>query len=413
MKFFRLRIICLLGALLAMLSYSAAADVTVSGVVKDKSSKKRLESVSVILEGSNIGTVTNSDGYFSLTVPDSVMVESLRIEHLGYQTSIVELDRKDAGQHLTLWLLPTARVLGEVTVYGADPRSLIEQALEKIPQNYPLSANMFSSFYRETIQKGRRYIGVSEAIVNVQKTSYKRRGISSDRVSVVKGRRLVSQNSNDTLAVKIAGGPTLPIVMDIAKNDELLFSPGELEYYDFKLEPMSTIDDRLQYVVSFRPVVKVAYPLHKGLVYIDLETLSFTRAEFALDMSDKDKATKSILYKKPRGLHFKPQEMEFTVAYRQQDGKTYLNYVRTKTRFKCDWRRRLFSSAYTVSAEMVMVDRDDNPEGTISRKESFGGRDIFYDVVDDFGDADFWRGFTIIEPSESLEKAVDKLSRPR
>lgn len=40
----------------------------------------------------------------------------------------------------------------------------------------------------------------------------------------------------------------------------------------------------------------------------DRERLSFTRAEMSLDMQNKSKATTAILYKKPLGLRFKPQE---------------------------------------------------------------------------------------------------------
>ena len=128
-------------------------------------------------------------------------------------------------------------------------------------------------------------------------------------------------------------------------------------------------------------------------------------------MSDRSKATNAILRKKPHGLHFKPQEVAFTVTYRLEDGVSYLNYIKTNTRFKCDWKRRLFSSGYTTCAEMVMVDRIDDPEEGISRKLAFGNNDIFYDAVTDYWDADFWKGYNIIEPTESLDKAVIKLKK--
>ena len=38
---------------------------TVTGVVKDKENKKKLENVNVSVPGTNIGTVTNSDGVFA------------------------------------------------------------------------------------------------------------------------------------------------------------------------------------------------------------------------------------------------------------------------------------------------------------------------------------------------------------
>ena len=41
---------------------------TVTGVVKDKENKKKLENVNVSVPGTNIGTVTNSDGVFALKI---------------------------------------------------------------------------------------------------------------------------------------------------------------------------------------------------------------------------------------------------------------------------------------------------------------------------------------------------------
>lgn len=384
--------------------------IVISGIVKEKAHKKPLAGTSLSVPGSNIATVTNGDGFFSIKIPREMLGAGIKAEYIGYASTVFESKMPDPGNEImTVWLDPLPEMLDEITVYGAKPRELVEQAINKIPQNYPSSQNLFSSFYRETIQKGKRYIGISEAIVDVFKRPYKSRNIGGDRVQIVKGRRLLSQRNNDTIAVKIVGGPTLPVVLDVVKNENALFSLPELDYYEFRMEPMTSIDERRQFVVSFKPKVKVDYALYKGKVYIDLENHSFTRAEFSLDVSDKEKATRVMLFKKPHGLRFKPQEMEFIVTYKYQAGVSYLNYIRTKIRFKCDWKRRLFSSGYTAYAEMVMVDRNDEPQHDIPRKEAFRQKDIFSDLVDNFNDGDFWKDYNIIEPTESLEKAVLKL----
>ena len=40
-------------------------EVIISGVVKDKDSRKKLENVNIAVIGSNVGTVTNADGAFT------------------------------------------------------------------------------------------------------------------------------------------------------------------------------------------------------------------------------------------------------------------------------------------------------------------------------------------------------------
>lgn len=405
-------LLCCIAAVSVAQEPSDASFVTITGTVKDKDTKKSLGNVSISLDDTNIGTVSNNDGTFSLTIPVANSDGRIKVEQLGYFSSLIPLSGLPSnGKHITIQMTSSAKMLKEVIVRSGKPEEIVVKALEKIPDNYSRDKNLFTAFYRETVQKGRRYIGVSEAIIDVYKTPYTRRMSNGERVQIKKGRRLISLNKRDTLSVKIEGGPTLPVLVDFVKNGDFLFDYTDLAYYHFEMEKPVSIDDRMQYVIRFSPKVKLSYALCRGLLYIDQETLSFSKAEFELDMSDRYKATNAILRKKPRGLRFKPQEMAFTVTYRLADGVSYLNYIKTTTRFKCDWKRRLFSSGYTTDAEMVMVDRVGNPQEGIHSKQSFGKDDIFYDAVTDYWDADFWKGYNIIAPTESLDKAVVKLKK--
>ena len=89
-----------------------------------------------------------------------------------------------------------------------------------------------------------------------------------------------------------------------------------------------------------------------------------------------------------------------------------MNYVRNEVRFKCDWKRRLFSTGYTILSEIVITDERMQPDVmAISRKQSFKQGQSLSDKVDDFRDENFWQDYNIIEPTESLESAVDKLKK--
>ena len=270
---------------------------------------------------------------------------------------------------------------------------------------------MLTAFYRETVQKRRLYISVSEAVMDVYKTPYDKRDPELDKVQLQKGRRLLSQKGSDTLAVKVVGGPNLALYLDIVKNGDALLSMDNLNYYEFRMEEPVNLDNRMQYVISFRPRVSLMYALFIGKLYIDRERLTFTRADFSLDMANRVKAVEAILHKKPLGLRFRPQEVSYLVTYKQQDSKTYLNYIQNVIRFKCDWKKKLFSSSYTAYAEMVVTDRKEHEFSNISNKNAFKQKQIFYDLVDEYWNEDFWKSYNIIEPTESLEHAVDKLKK--
>ena len=205
------------------------------------------------------------------------------------------------------------------------------------------------------------------------------------------------------------GGPVQPVQLDIAKNLDFLFNEEDLKCYEFTMLEPTTINDRQQYVVAIEPKWSLDWALFYGKLYIDRETLAFTRAELSLDMSDIDKATRMMLVKKPIGVKFKPKELVTLIDYRYEDGVTRLSYVRNTFRFNCDWKRRLFATAFTAVCEMVVTDKAMAEVHPIAGRDSFDSRDAFYDKVDYFRDPHFWEDYNIIEPSESLDKAIDKL----
>ena len=154
----------------------------------------------------------------------------------------------------------------------------------------------------------------------------------------------------------------------------------------------------------------MAYALYHGKLYIDQETLAFTRVELTLDMNDRQKATEAMLVRKPLGVRFRPRELSLLVDYRQgSNGVMRLSYMRTTFRFNCDWKRRLFATSFTATCEMAVTSTTDRDVQPIRGRDSFDQRDAFFDKVDYFRDPAFWQDYNIIEPTESLDKAVLRL----
>jgi hypothetical protein len=402
--------VMLLASISPLAAQNGESFYTVSGVVKDAQTRKTLGYVNVSVPGTNIGTITNSEGEFALKIKTALNVKEVEFSHLAYKNSRIPVN--GTSFETVVSLIPNPRMLKEVIIRPEIPRQLIEQAIDKIPVNYSKTADLFSGFYRETAQKGKRYIQVSEAVVNLYKDGYER-SLFKDRVRIYKGRQLLSQKASDTLAVKLMGGPTLAVTLDIVKNPDVLLDKEILPCYDYAMEDPVSIDNRLQYVISFKPSVILPIPLYNGKYYIDQETLAFTRVEFSLDMQDIDKAINMMLIRKPLGLRFRPSEFSFLITYKRQNGLYYLNYVRSEAKFKCDWKKRLFSSKYDLVSEMVTTDRMAQPNEPIPYKEAFKPDQAFSDKVPAFYDSKYWESYNIIEPTESLEAAVNKLMKQK
>ena len=391
-------------------SHNLEKTIVISGYIKDSDTKRPLASANITVPGTAIGTVANAEGKFTLKVPSIYQDEMLEVSHIGYSNTSLPINSAMLSS-INIFLSPYSNSLSEVIVYSNNPRLIVEEAIRKIPINYSDKTNMLTAFYRETIQKRNHYIGISEAVIDIYKTSYVNRLINKDKVQILKGRRLLSQNNRDTLSVKMAGGPALSIFMDLVKNQQLFLNSNDLMYYEFWMEDPVSIDDRIQLVIGFKPRYKSEIALLNGKLFIDRNELALSRAEFKLDLSDKAKAISTILIKKPMGLRFTPQEVSYIVTYKEKDGKSYLSYINNIIRFKCDWKRRLFATGFKVNTEMVITDRSSENVVSIANKEAFGAREVFYDKVNSYWDGDFWTEYNIIEPTESLENAALRLKK--
>lgn len=76
----------------------------------------------------------------------------------------------------------------------------------------------------------------------------------------------------------------------------------------------------------------------------------------------------------------------------------------------------LFTIKVKSSSEMVVVDLQEQPRADVqrnlpARERPFEKSQIFDDTAEQNWDRDFWKEYNIIEPTESLERAVEKLKR--
>lgn len=379
---------------------------TLSGKVTDAKTRKPMAHVSVT--DRSVGTVTNEAGEFTLKLQKAP--KTVTFSCLGYKTQRLDASAM-GGVRVEVRLEPSSVMLDEIVVRGADAKELVLRAMEKIYDNYPDEPNLLRGFYRETVEKRSHFTSISEGVVDVYKTGYDKDDWR-DGVAILKGRRLLSQRPSDTLSVKLQGGPVMPIMLDVVKQRDILLNEEELNNYTFRYVTMSKADDRNQYVVEIAPLYVLPYALYRGRLYIDQETLAFTRIDLSLDMSDPGKVTQMILKKKPLGLRFTPHELSIYIDYKTDNGVTRINYIRNVIRFRCDWKRKLFKSNYTVTSEMVVTDRQEGKElKPIKSRDTFNRKDNFYDKVVYFNDPDFWGNENIIEPTEDLLKGIEKIKR--
>ncbi len=100
--------------LFAALPLSAMAEegIRISGTVMDNQ-KEPLIGVSISVDGTTLGTITDLDGHFYLTVPDKK--SKLNISYIGYKTQVITVG---SDINFVVTLLEDNELLDEVVVVG-------------------------------------------------------------------------------------------------------------------------------------------------------------------------------------------------------------------------------------------------------------------------------------------------------
>ena len=382
--------------------------IIIEGQVRDAQNKERIANAAITVKGTAVGTVSNTEGEFILKIPKDLNAKYFAVSHISYLTKTISVN-EHARTKMTILLEPQIVQLGGVHVLKADPKEVVLKTYEKIKKNYSLNPNMMKGFYRESIRQRRDYISITEAVVDIYKLAYD--DSRFDQVSIFKGRKGVNVKKADTLNVMLQGGPAVLLYLDVAKYPEIGIELINWENYHFRFLDFVTIDDKHNYVIEFTPTRKLDYPLYFGKIYIQQDNLAITRAEFSMDISDLEKATRLFIVKKPPGMIFVPTATNYLVTYKEQDGKYFLNYLKIELKFKSDWKRKLFRNNYTVISEMAITDRREVDVAKIPNAERFKPNMIMSREVGAFYDEDFWGKDNIIEPEEAIEKAIRRITK--
>ncbi|MDX9726736.1 MAG: carboxypeptidase-like regulatory domain-containing protein [Bacteroidales bacterium] len=385
--------------------------LTFRGKVVDQETGLPLVFASVAVKETNVATVTNIDGEFVIKIAETQTARNLEVTYLGYKNATVPLtDLRADGFKNVIEMVQAPIPIKEIVVKPIDPESIVRSAISRINRNYIDLPNLMTAFYRETIRKNRTYVSIGEAVVEIFKAPYNN-DLRFDGARLYKGRKGSDVERMDTVLFKLQGGPVTVLQLDIVKNTMDIFTFDAMDYYDYSLLSVVEIDERPHYVISFKQKPSVDNPMFLGNLYIETSSYTLTEAEFGFNLEDKEAASSIFIKKKPLGMEVTPEVATYRVKYREQDGKSYLTYSRAEVKFKVNWKKKLFNTYYTTMSEMAITDRTTEEVIKIAGKEKLRYNDVFSEQVEAFADPEFWGDYNVIEPDQSIESAIRRLSR--
>lgn len=390
-------------------TFSAAQNTftELKGTIVDANNNAPLVFADLVIDGTNISTISNTEGEFVLKIPDHLLSKEVTISYLGYKTQSLTVNALKAAPKIKLQSAFTQ--LESVNISRPkDAESLVRATLKLKGENYFTDNTVMTAFYRETIKKRRKNASLSEAVVKIHKQPYT--SGKKDVVSLVKARKNTNYSRLDTVALKLQGGPFSTLYTDMIKYPQFIFDNKSLSEYDFTFDTSTQVNNKLVYVVNFKQKPSVTYPLYHGKLFIDAESKALTSAIYSLNVSNQELASKMFVRRKPRQVKVYPTEANYRVNYRVHNGKWYYGYSNTLLAFKVKWKGKLFNSKYTLNSEMAVTDWAINTP-SFERSTLIKPTTILIDQASGFSDPEFWGQYNIIEPEKSIESAIKKISK--
>jgi len=383
--------------------------VSYSGKVVDSKSLKPLIFASISVIETNIATVTNTEGKFTIKIPNDQLNGEIKVSYMGYKNFTKQISELKKNKSNILKMEIVSVNLTEVSVFPNNPRMLIEKVISERLKNYQDKPVLMTAFYRETIQKRRSYVGLSEAVVEIYKQPYK--SFRNDAVRLHKGRQSRDVKNMDTLLFKLQGGPHSTLMLDIIKDPYMILSEDVLDGYEYSYINITRVDGQLNYVIEFKQRSHITTPLFYGKFYINVDNFAISSAYFSLNTENRSEASAMFIKKKPFGVTVYPTSANYLIKYIEKDGKWYYNYARGEVNFKVKWKKRFFNTNFTTMVEMAVTDWEDAKDKPFKPSDRIKMNVIMSDAVNGFSDKDFWGELNTIEPEKSIESAIKKISK--
>ncbi|MCI1647302.1 MAG: carboxypeptidase-like regulatory domain-containing protein [Bacteroides sp.] len=381
----------------------------ISGTLLDKDTGRPVQNATVFVRSASIGNITNQDGAFKLSLPDSLANSLVAFSHLGYVAQEIEVSAL-IGRDNILSMEPKIIPLQEVLIRLVEPKKLLREMMDYRSKNYSLTPVYLTTFYREGVQLKNKFQNLTEAVFKVYKAPVVD-PYALDQVKLLKMHRIDNREKTDSLVAKIRAGIQACLQLDIMKNLPDFFSFDSSDNaYVYTSGDVTYMDNRSVNVVYFKQRNEIKGPLHCGELYIDSENGALLQARFEIQPKYIKQATRLFVVRQAQKVNLTTQKIVYTVSYKPWNGIYYVHHIRGDLYFKMKRKHWLLSNPTLHTwFEMVTCRVDTEQVERFSRAERLPTRTVFADTQFKY-DENFWEDFNFIPLEEELSKVMEKVS---
>jgi len=376
---------------------SQAQKITISGKAIDNETKEPLPFATIGIKGKSVGTITNLHGEFDFHIPREFQNDLFVINMLGYQTYEAPVWTLLGSTSLVIEVKKSTLVLDEVLVADSlNGGEILQIALSRIEQNYPMQPYLMDGFYRDIKKVGGTYVSLLEAAVKIYDEDYREprnKFKLRERVGLLEVRRSIGYESKVTTYFDQDN-----LLEDLLLHNSIRYRhfPAEQIFFNsLKREKDSYYNGHEIFVVTLKQVYLLKIFVEKG-------TYAIIHTEY--ESNQEEDLTKK------RGLESKFVNLKRSIDFKLFEGKYYLNYITVNS--KVNWyniKTKELKFETELNQSLLINEIFPNSPNRITSTEKMRNYGLQYQDLP--YNKEFWDNYNVIKESPLDRKIINDLEK--
>ena len=460
----------LLGLFTFFFCFNAFGQTELKGKVVDFATFGPIESASIYVDKTTVGTVTNADGKFVLLVPEKFKSDTLVISSIGFRSFKTTVGEFDGTADI--FLEEDIASLDEIVLIG-DPRpktgnDIVLRALERLPRNMPEEPYLQKGFLRHKERNTKEYKWLIESAITLYDSSYASAAKKNLKINVDENRKsydlrdvdslfaytayLKNRTNNKALRSKNLRRDTIAtasLIKAIKWNDsrvnglenlfkgklnmmrnatasKALLGENMLNTHQFRLDTVLVDNDRKLYKIEItkskdfvgldtKDVYNEGYEA-RGWMYIYWDNYAVKKIEYQLVAASEAQKRRS------KSLFGTQINHKLVITYKEYQDKMYPSYIYYETPKLVNAGDRSSDQTdkdgkatqdkndfyYNTVQEIIFTEIIQDPELVNEALQQEWSEDIF--KVRPYNEA-FWENYNVLLESEEEEQLIRDLSK--
>jgi hypothetical protein len=383
----------LLHLLLLLPFLTLAQSKTFSGTIRELGSNQPIEMVSIGVENFNIGTVTNEEGKFRITIPSEA--KTLLFSHLNYK--VASYDLASGKVDFEFFLEPAGFDLEEIVITSKPVDKIFSDVLNASKKRLEKSL-LIHTYGREFISLNGKVVKFSDGLLDYY---IKRKSGASDLF--IKQSRTFKvnekENKSDLESRKEAMAfYDITEAMEDAYDFKAIKTLANTKEYDFELRVKKDNAGNELEIIKIIPKLEVEKDLYMGSITYDSKT------KLILEI-DLKKSPEHQKYSKLYNLlivKMKINEFAKKINFKLDGDKYVMTYSQTRMNFYVK-TKNTFDDTFEFVNDFVMMDYKEG-EFDFDRKTRYKKKGLF-EAGNNFQD-EYWRTSNIMLLTSKEEKII-------